>query len=65
VPAGHFDVPDLVQSLLATGEQVGAYQFDGLWFDIGRKEDYERAVDAWVAHENGDATPREQEIEHV
>ena len=65
VPAGHFDVPDLVQALLAAGEQVGAYQFDGLWFDIGRKEDYERAVDAWVAHENGDETPREQEIERV
>jgi NDP-mannose synthase len=48
VPAGeHFDVPDLVQALLAAGEQVGAYRYDGLWFDIGRKEDYERAVTAW------------------
>jgi NDP-sugar pyrophosphorylase family protein len=66
VPAGvHFDVPDLVQSLLAAGEQVGAYRFDGLWFDIGRKEDYERAVDAWVAHEKGlDGAP-DEEMERV
>jgi NDP-mannose synthase len=63
VPAGrHFDVPDLVQSLLAAGEQVGAYRFDGLWFDIGRKEDYERAVNAWDRHENGE---RDAEIERV
>ena len=63
VPAGrHYDVPELVQALLAAGEQVGAYRFDGLWFDIGRKEDYERAVSAWVRHENAH---REEEIERV
>jgi NDP-sugar pyrophosphorylase family protein len=65
VPAGsHFDVPDLVQSLLAAGEQVGAYRFDGLWFDIGRKEDYERAVNAWQRHEDGHEA-LEEEIERV
>jgi NDP-sugar pyrophosphorylase family protein len=63
-PGRHFDVPDLVQSLLAAGEQVGAYQFDGLWFDIGRKEDYERAVTAWERHENGHEA-RADEVEHV
>lgn len=49
VPAGRrFDVPDLVQELLRHGEPVGAYRYDGLWFDIGRQEDYEQAVDAWL-----------------
>jgi len=30
---------------------VGAYRYDGLWFDIGRREDYERAASAWAAAE--------------
>jgi NDP-sugar pyrophosphorylase family protein len=41
-------VIDLVQSLLHGGHRVGAYRYDGLWFDIGRKEDYELAVTAWL-----------------
>lgn len=45
----YFDFPDLVQALLAANERVGAYFFDGLWFDIGRHDDYEQAVDAWLA----------------
>lgn len=46
--SGHFDFPDLVQALLRKGEPVGAYRYDGLWFDIGRREDYEQAVSAWA-----------------
>jgi NDP-mannose synthase len=45
--SGYFDFPDLVQALLAAGEKVGAYRYDGLWFDIGRRDDYEEAVAAW------------------
>ena len=49
IPEGrYFDFPDLVQALLAAGESVGAYVYDGLWFDIGRQEDYERATSAWL-----------------
>ena len=44
---GAFDFPELVDSLLAAGEPIGAYAYDGLWFDIGRRDDYERAVAAW------------------
>ena len=50
---GHFDFPDLVQALLAAGSPVGAYLHQGLWFDIGRQEDYERAMSAWSANGNG------------
>jgi NDP-sugar pyrophosphorylase family protein len=38
-----FDVPDLVQSLLAAGDPVGSCPHDGYWLDIGRHDDYERA----------------------
>ena len=55
VPEGEpFDLPDLVHALLAAGEPIGAYKYDGLWFDIGRKEDYERAVAEWFGLSNGD-----------
>jgi NDP-mannose synthase len=48
VPDGRFDFPDLVDALLEHDYPVGAYLHDGLWFDIGRKEDYERAVTIWL-----------------
>lgn len=44
---GYFDFPDLVHALLDAGLLVGAYRSDSLWFDIGRQDDYERAVSAW------------------
>jgi NDP-sugar pyrophosphorylase family protein len=53
IPAeGPFDLPDLVGELLRQGERVGAYQYGGLWYDIGRREDYEQAAAAWLALEN-------------
>jgi NDP-sugar pyrophosphorylase family protein len=39
-----FDLPDLVHALLAAGEPVGAYPYDGYWLDIGRHDDYETAI---------------------
>jgi len=48
----YFDLPDLVQALLAAGEPVGVYSYDGLWFDIGRQDDYEAAVTAWADAES-------------
>ena len=50
IPVGEFfDFPDLVRALLRAEEPVGAYRFKGMWFDIGRAEDYEQAVNAWTA----------------
>ena len=49
VPDERFDIPDLIQALLASGERVGAYRHRGLWFDIGRHDDYELATAAWLA----------------
>jgi NDP-sugar pyrophosphorylase family protein len=50
IPDGRpFDFPDLVLALLRSEARVGAYRFDGMWFDIGRADDYEQAVNAWIA----------------
>jgi NDP-sugar pyrophosphorylase family protein len=51
--ASHFDFPDLVGALLEADMPIGAFRYDGLWFDIGRHEDYERAATAWI--QNGRA----------
>jgi NDP-sugar pyrophosphorylase family protein len=58
VPQGEFfDFPDLVRALLAEGEPVGAYDHTGLWFDIGRQEDYEQAINVWLEDdENGNGS---------
>jgi NDP-sugar pyrophosphorylase family protein len=53
IPEGsYFDIPDLIHALLAAGEPVGAYTHDGIWFDIGRQDDYAEAANAWVELES-------------
>jgi NDP-mannose synthase len=49
-----FDFPHLVETLLKAGLPIGSYRYDGLWFDIGRQEDYEQAVSAWSVSEGED-----------
>jgi NDP-mannose synthase len=43
-PGKYLDVPDLVLRLLRNHEQVGAFLYEGYWLDIGRHEDYEKAI---------------------
>ena len=50
----YFDFPHLVETMLELGLPIGSYRYDGLWFDIGRQEDYEEAVSAWAAADGGD-----------
>jgi NDP-mannose synthase len=38
------DFPDLVLRLLAAGERVQAFPYEGYWLDIGRPDDYGRAT---------------------
>lgn len=40
----YFDFPDLVKHLIREGKKVASYPFLGYWLDIGRPEDYERAI---------------------
>ena len=44
------DMPDLILRLLAAGQRVSSYPFQGMWLDIGRPDDYERAVAEFEAH---------------
>jgi NDP-sugar pyrophosphorylase family protein len=37
------EFPDLVKTLIANGEDVRGFIYDGYWLDIGRPEDYEKA----------------------
>jgi NDP-sugar pyrophosphorylase family protein len=46
IPANtYFDFPDLVKKLIAAGERVAGYAFEGYWQDLGRPDDYERAIE--------------------
>jgi len=40
----YLDFPDLVLRLIAAGERVVGYPYDGYWQDLGREDDYEQAV---------------------
>ena len=40
----YLDFPDLVKRLIAAGEIVTGFPFDGYWQDLGRADDYERAI---------------------
>ncbi len=42
-PNKYLDFPKLVQNLVAGGNTVRGYTFDGYWLDIGRPDDYEKA----------------------
>jgi NDP-sugar pyrophosphorylase family protein len=45
IPRGEYlDFPDLVRKLLAAGEKVVGYPFEGYWQDLGNPGDYEQAM---------------------
>jgi NDP-sugar pyrophosphorylase family protein len=44
----YLDFPDLVLKLLAAGEKVTGYPFDGYWKDLGCPADYEEAARDFV-----------------
>lgn len=43
--AEYRDLPDLVKTLLAEGKRVASYPFTGYWLDMGRADDYARAIE--------------------
>lgn len=44
IPGGFFDFPDLINKLLAAGETVCGFPYDGYWQDLGNPADYEQAA---------------------
>ncbi len=49
-PRARMDLPELILKLLAEGQQVATYPFRGIWLDIGRIDDYQRAVEEFAQH---------------
>jgi len=45
----YLDFPDLVKLLLGAGKMVNYYPFSGYWLDVGRHEDYAKAVEEFEA----------------
>ena len=45
IPTGkYFDMPMLFERLIASGDSVSAFPIREYWLDIGRMDDFERAV---------------------
>lgn len=43
----YLDFPDLVNRLIQEKEHVLIYPYDGIWFDLGRFEDFNRVHEIW------------------
>ena len=63
-PGQYLDFPDLVKRLIAAGENVIGYQFDGYWEDLGRPDDYEHAA-ADFEHMRSEFLPEEKEEDEL
>ena len=44
-PGEHLDFPDLILRLIADGQTVRGWRSGHYWLDLGRREDYEEALD--------------------
>ena len=40
IPDSRLDFPELVQRLMKNREKVSCYPFEGMWYDLGRAEDF-------------------------
>lgn len=47
-PGEPCNLPDLIKMLIERDEPVKGYHFNGYWRDIGRREDYESAVEEFA-----------------
>ena len=45
----YLDFPDLVLKMIAAGEKISSYVFDGYWMDLGRPDDYAQAVEDFTS----------------
>lgn len=49
IPQGaRFDLPDLVKRLIADGQRIELYRFDGYWRDIGTLDEYAAAEEEFA-----------------
>jgi NDP-mannose synthase len=52
-PNKYLDLPELIKRLLAQGESVLSYPFEGYWLDLGNYSDYEKAVEEFDSIKEG------------
>jgi NDP-sugar pyrophosphorylase family protein len=45
----YLDFPELVLKMIAAGERVSGYRFDGYWMDLGRPDDYAQAAEDFAS----------------
>jgi len=55
-PGKYFDFPDLIKLLLSKGLPVASFPFSGYWLDMGRPDDYGRAIEEFESR-RGDFLP--------
>src|SRR5258708_3912652 len=49
----YYDFPTLVNTLLSKKKKIVSYQIKGYWLDIGRPDDYQKAIDKFSNERNG------------
>jgi len=47
-PNEYCDLPDLIRKFIAEDERVQTWPLEGFWLDIGRPEDYEKAMEEYA-----------------
>ena len=57
---GYFDFPELIHALFENGLLVGTFPFSGSWLDIGRRDDYEQALERWQVSTSDESPAVEQ-----
>lgn len=57
-PREYCDFPDLIKTLVANKRKVASYPFSGYWLDMGRPDDYARAIEEFEAR-RGEFLPAE------
>jgi NDP-mannose synthase len=48
----HMDLPDLIKLMISKNMPTKGFVFDGLWLDIGRREDHENAIEIFESRKN-------------
>ncbi len=49
-PDHYLDIPQLFIKLMEAGQRINVYRFGGYWLDIGRHDDYERAIEQFASN---------------
>jgi len=61
-PGKYLDFPDLVLMLVRAGQRVCAWQYEGLWLDIGRPSDYAQAQQLFAERRKAFLDEKTEEI---